>query len=123
MLLTKGLIKIVAVNLCLFNKLSSYLYRMDTSTYKLIANESKRFKFEMICQCIVAALMSVIMMLQLVYFRTKFHKVEDFEGIFNIGGIIAFLFSFYVFFTKRAQIVELFNMVVRFERKLLNGIK
>lgn len=122
MLLIKGFVKTVAWNLHLFNKFGSYLYNMDHSTYNLTTNESKVFKFEMLCQCVLSTLIATTLFLQTLLYQDKFPSIEIFESVFNTGAILTFLVSFYVYFTKRSQIVELFNMILHFERKLLHGI-
>ncbi len=121
MLFAKGLSRLILINLRIFNTFGSYLFKIDPVSYELSFQSSTIFKFKMFLKCTISTILSAIMAIQLIQHRTKFHNVDIFEGIFNSVAIQAFLASFYVYFKRRGQVVELFNSLVNFEQNLMNG--
>ncbi len=72
MLIAQGLVKFVSLNLRLFNSIGFNFYQMDPVTYKITANDSKKYKFEMTPKYIISALITITLALQLVHFSQNF---------------------------------------------------
>ncbi len=121
MLFTEGLIKLFVVNLRLFNFLGSYLYQIDPVTYKLKFNNSKKLKVELLRKCAIAVSMYTLVSLQLITFGNVVPSVQLYEGIFFVALAFGYVGTMYDYYSKRTQVVELFNLLVHLERQLLQG--
>lgn len=121
MLLTKEFAKLFVVNLKLLNATSPYFYHIDPTSHKLSTNDSKYSKFFMHLRYALLCFMVFIMLRQIILYRSIFQNPEIFEGTLFCAAKITFLLTFYVYCSKRDQVVELFNAVVQFEHNLQTG--
>lgn len=121
MLFTKGLIKLFTLNLQLFNLLGSYLYKINPITYKLNFDNSKSLKVGLLSKCAVVIPMYALMSAQLVKFRDIFPNVQIYEGILYNVHLYAYIGTMYIYYSRGAEVVELFNFLVELEQQLIQS--
>ncbi len=121
MLFTKGLIKLIVVNLRIYNFFGSYLYSIDPNTFKLKFNNTKSLKIELLCKSTVALFLYAMVSAQLLAFQGSFQDIELYEGIFLVTLHSGYVVTLYVYYSRHTQVLELFNSLVSFERQLLRG--
>ncbi len=121
MLFTKGLIKLLSINLRYLNIFSTYFYQIDPTSFKLSFRNTKSVNRKLIARCVVLLITLIVMKCQLVFYRNSFPSVTVYESLLYIAAIQGMLAMSYVHYTKGAQIVELYNMLIEFERRLING--
>ncbi len=119
MLFKEGLIKLLVLNLRIYNYFGSYLYDIDPVSYKLKFNNSKNLKTKLIFKCAVAILYEVILLAQLISFKGIFPNDQFYEAILYAAHIVVYNGTLYVYSSLNTQILEFFNLIVQQEKRLI----
>ncbi len=75
----------------------------------------------MISRCVFLLITLIVMKCQVVFYRTSFPSATVYEILLYMAAIQGMLAMSYVHYSKGGQIVELFNMLIKFEQILING--
>lgn len=121
MLFKQNLLKLIVLHIQFVNKYGPHFYKIDPLTYKLSFQSTAGIKLEMFTKCLIVCCIGIATKLQLLLFRKNFPTAMVYEGILYIVATHSFVAITYVYYSRGSQVVELFNLLTTFEKKLING--
>lgn len=120
MLLKETLLPLIRLHLKVLQFCGRFPYSFDNSKNKLVFQNKNGLKGEYLKHAVLAVL-SVIMAFQIFHYRNSFPSTVIYEGILYTCGLLTFILTVNVYFEKSDYVVELFNLLLRFEQNLFTG--
>lgn len=121
MLFSKGLIKLVILNIRQLKFHGINLFSIDPASFKLYCNYSNVFKTKLFCRYAVVTLMVSATLAQIIVFGGRFPSARIYEGLLYVVFMLSFLATLFVTFSKNIQAQKLFNSLVELEQELVHG--
>lgn len=120
MIFSQNLIKLIRLNLSALHLLGPYPYKIDKDTCKLDFDKTNGLKKETLLIYLLLFI-SLIAIVQLSSLRDTFPAGIIYEGILYATLPLAMAVMVWAYFQKHSGVVELFNLLVTFERRFNHG--
>ncbi len=120
MLFTQNLIRLVRIHLKYLHFLGRYPISLDSFSSKLSFSNQFDLKREYLKHAFLLVI-SVIMTYQIFVYQDDFAVVIFYEGILYVCAFLFVITMVQVCFVRSDKLVELFNLIVAFERNLIQG--
>lgn len=120
MLLDENLVNLIGVHLKFLNFIGPYPFCFDKINSAL---QSASTKTALVMKLTIFTLLSISFLswIQLWLSWSDVPKVVTYEGMIYAGGSAVFGIGCYVYLVRNQEVIELFNLVVRFERRYNNS--
>ncbi len=120
MLFTHNLLRFIRLTVKTLNIFGTYPYSMNFDTNKLSFSKHNGLIRQNL-KHIGFLIFSLVGLIQLIHYKSKFPQGVFFESIVFTVTVPAQVILVDVYLRKSYKVVELFNLIVTFERKLLHG--
>lgn len=120
MLLTEGLLGNIISHLNVLKACGPFPFAFDKK--KQVLSFSSKISI-LATQLTTALLLAIAILLwsQLWMFRNKVPIVVTFEGMIYASSNIIFVVGSFIYLKRKDKVIELFNLIVKFERNQLNS--
>ncbi len=119
MLFTQNLLLLIRFSLRMLSLFRPFPYKLISKSY-LLTFDGKGYKSE-IFQHNLQIIFSAVIAFQLYRFRSVFQSGMIYEGILYTFLPLAYVILIRIYFKRNKNVVEIFNILVTFEQKLIRG--